>query len=458
MSAEPSAEVSIALPRRDQNLPWRGRDELLALLHDADQRVWVLHGLGGCGKTRLALEAAFGAQKVTREAWFVAAGEPERLLEGMRALGRHLGIPDAALERGDAADVIWQRLHDREKLWLLIIDGADDPQILAGAGKAVADGRGWLRQVLEKTGMVLVTSRDGNRDSWGSWCRRLHVEMLPADEAAEVLADYAGRSPGLGDEDDARELADRLGGLPLALRLAGSYLAESADTPPGLIPPDAIRTYRRYQDAIEDGGQGTMLRGPSGEMTEDQARELIYLTWDLTLDLLEGRRQVPEARPVLRLLASFAAAPIPYDLLLGQDVLTTCPYFQDTSGLRFYRVLRTLDDFDLIDLGFSGGPDKIRVARLHPLVRDTSQPAAGSVERMMFLDLAARLLKRAAAEEIGRPEDPAAWPAWHSGRCGRGGRSCSSSGSLLPGRPRTSRPGRIAVPERADGEVAGARR
>ena len=90
-------------------------------------------------------------------------------------------MTDAELEHGDAADVIWQRLAGRQDPWLLVIDNADDPQVLAGAGTCVAEGRGWLRPVVGQTGMVLVTSRDGSKESWGSWPRRHRLQMLPAD-------------------------------------------------------------------------------------------------------------------------------------------------------------------------------------------------------------------------------------------------------------------------------------
>jgi tetratricopeptide (TPR) repeat protein len=417
MSAEPPDDVSIALRLElwDENPRLRGRDAVLAKLRDPIERVWVLYGLGGCGKTRLAQEVAFRARDRLREAWWVSAEEVGGLVASMRALGRHLDIPAAALEQGDAADVIWRGLLDRPDPWLLVIDGADDPKILAGAGKSVAEGRGWLRPVSAKTGMVLVTSRDGSPGSWAQeWCRRFHVEMLPADEAAGVLADYAGRSPGLGGDDDARRLAVRLGGLPLALRLAGSYLSDLANTPLPFAGP--IRTYRQYQDAIENAA----LRRPGGEMTQERATELIGQTGGLALNVLE-ERQVPEARPMLGLLASFAAAPIPYALLLDPGLLAACPPFQDITGSGIWHILTALDDFDLIDLDFSGedpdkiwrgeDPDKIWVARLHPLVRDASQPA-GSHERM-FLNLAALLLKRAAAaKEAEQPEDPKRWPVW----------------------------------------------
>ena len=146
---ERSAEqaVSIAPPtgQLDESLPLRGRDGLLAELAGDSARVRVLHGLGGCGKTRLALEATVRAQQHGTEVWWVSAAQPDVLAAGMRALGRRLGMTDAELEHGDVADVIWQRLADRREPWLLVIDNADDPQVLAGAGACVAEGRGWLR-------------------------------------------------------------------------------------------------------------------------------------------------------------------------------------------------------------------------------------------------------------------------------------------------------------------------
>jgi len=410
--AESPAEVSTALPleQLDENPQLRGRDAILAELNDPGERVWVLHGLGGCGKTRLAQEVAVRAQQRSREVWWVSAGESGNLVAGMRAVGRHLHIPDAALNQGDAADVIWQGLANRpeQEIWLLVIDGVDDPKILAGPGKSVAEGRGWLRPVRTKTGMVLVTSRDGSQNSWAhQWCRRLHVKMLPTDEAGEVLADYAGRSPRLGDGDDARRLADRLGGLPLALQLAGRNLFKAAGWSAKFA--DVPRTYRQYLDAIEDEAP----RPPGGEMTQRRALEMVGYTSDRTLDLLD-KRGVPEARPMLQLLASFGPAPIPWELVLDTELLAACPPFLGISGLGILGALEALTDFDLIDMDPSGeDPNQIGEARLHPLVRDTSRPPAGSAERAMFLNLAAQLLEPAAApEQAGRPEDPKRWQLW----------------------------------------------
>jgi len=417
-AADAEAAVSIAPPfgQREENLPLRGRDVLLAGLTATSARVQVLHGMGGCGKTRVALEVAYQAGRRGAEVWWVSGADTTSLVTGMRAVGRRLGVTDAELDHGDAADEIWRRLSAWRHPWLLVIDGADDAQVLAGAGAHLADGRGWLRPLPPSPGTILVTTRDGSAASWGAWCCRRRLGVLPAEDAARVLADHAGHLACLGSADEAWSLAARLGGLPLALKIAGSYLAESVATPQAFAGAGLIRTYRQYQIAIEAGDLATVFPAPGGELSQDQARGLIGRTWELSLDLLDGR-QLPEARRLLRLLATFADAPIPHEFLLDPATLAASPLFTGLTGARLWQALRALDGYGLIDL-VPGGGEVIPVTQLHPLIRDTSAPGldvtagedATAREYVRCLDLAARLLARAA--EAGSPEDPRAWPLW----------------------------------------------
>jgi tetratricopeptide (TPR) repeat protein len=407
---EPAVSLVPPFGQRDENAPLRGREELLSNLADnsASEPVWVIHGLGGSGKTRLVLEAAFRATEFGTEVWWVSATDLGTLVAGMRAVGRRLGVAQEDLERGDAADLVWQQLAMRQNPWLLVIDGADDPQMLRGIGNSVADGRGWLRPLTGQIGTVLVTSRDGTAD-WGPWCHRHRLGMLPAADAAAVLADNAGRYPRLGGEDDAQMLAVRLGGLPLALRIAGSYLASSAALPPAFTDAGTITTYQGYREAMDCGQPRQGLAPSTGQMTQVEVQTLIGWTWELTLDRLDARH-MPEARQLLQLLAGFADAPIPYELLLSPGIMAASPFFPEITGPRLWEVMTALDDFGLLDLSkTTHGSDEISVVELHPLIRDTSRPATGSGDQIAFLELASRLAEHAAEQQD--PENPQMWPA-----------------------------------------------
>jgi hypothetical protein len=154
---EPVVSLAVSAGLRDEALPVRGRDEVLGELAAAGPGVDVVCGLGGCGKTRVALEAAIRAQADGAEVWWVPAADQGVLEAGMRALGRRLGLGDRDVEHGDAADRVWRALSRLDSRWLLVVDNADEPHVLAGAGASVAEGRGWLRPVTAGAGRVLVT-------------------------------------------------------------------------------------------------------------------------------------------------------------------------------------------------------------------------------------------------------------------------------------------------------------
>ena len=85
---------------------------------------------------------------------------------------------------------------------------------------AVRDGAGWIRPT--KAGLVVVTSRLADLRDWGRHAEVHTVGWLSAADGAQILADLA---PAAGPLSEAMALAERLGGLPLALHHAGLALA-----------------------------------------------------------------------------------------------------------------------------------------------------------------------------------------------------------------------------------------
>jgi tetratricopeptide (TPR) repeat protein len=426
---QPTDVVSLAAPlgRRDPDRPLRGRSALLDEIGEAWERglaadrIQVLYGLGGCGKTSIALELVARVRRQAGEAietWWVSAADSRQLRTGMTALAFRVGVTDEQVRHGEGADLLWQRLAARAGKWLLVIDNADDAAVLEAGSAPVKDGSGWLRPLDTGHGLVVVTSRDGRKATWGTMGRLRRVEVLDDGDAAQVLVDHAGTKA--GSRQDAAALACRLGGLPLALRLAGSYLRESVNRPAAFADPDMAGTFAGYQALLERGQVAVAFPvrlaadTRDRQVSDEDARELIGRTWEISLDMLI-RHGMTEARHLLRLLATFADAPIPYELLLRPGLMANSPLFTELTGSRLWECLQALEAFGFIDLLPAGdGEPAVSVLRLHPLVRDTSQSASGEDDRGDAYIGLAGTLAHAASPQGNEPENPDTWSQWEA--------------------------------------------
>ncbi|MFV2198747.1 tetratricopeptide repeat protein [Nocardiopsis sp. LOL_012] len=283
----------------------RGRDqivsELTALAASADGKFQVIAGMGGVGKSTVALLVAEQAIVSGHPLWWISAASGS-VSPDLLSLAKELGAPVTDIQNAlngqtDPSDVLWSRL-ERARGWTIVIDNADDVTSLAVSGRSARDGNGWLRGSLK--GTILVTSRDSDPASWGAHAHVHTLEPLSDDDGAEMLMDLA---PGAGEANAARRVSSQLGGLPLALQQAGHHLS---------VPFVEERTFDQYLASLPSSFAG-LTRGPVGRTAD--ARETVMATWDISLRTLEDRG-VEHVRDLMTTLAFFAApSPIPMSVL-----------------------------------------------------------------------------------------------------------------------------------------------
>jgi hypothetical protein len=412
-----SGMASLAVPDIESTSLVLGRDALVADLSNAyrrrlrsSDRVHILHGMGGVGKTTAAILVAQILERRGSTTWWISAATRTDLETGMRQLAARIGASAHELDfewTDNAPDVLWRHLAARRNRWLLIIDNADDPSILAPIGESVAAKRGWVRPTPDARGAILVTSRNGEAEVWGSWCHLHAVKMLSVADGAQVLLRRAGS--GAGTPEAAAALARRLGGLPLALTIAGRYLASMERIP----IPGSISTFADYQRNLDADGIGTVFSSHGEAFGAANARNAIDSTWELSLDMLD-RRGLPQARSVLRVRSVMADSPVPNRLLLNATLMSQSPLFPGLDPRFLATLLNALAGLGLVELDSEGKSAPAETLRVHPLVRDVSRHhLERSSDLTAIVGTAARLLYGAVTDgRLNSAEDPAEWPQW----------------------------------------------
>ncbi|MFJ4005430.1 FxSxx-COOH system tetratricopeptide repeat protein [Streptomyces sp. NPDC090023] len=223
----PGVPGSVGLPEvwnvRRRNPDFSGREDALERLraglvsgHQA------LHGMGGIGKTQVAVEYAHRFAGQYDLVWWVDAEQANQLPVRYTEFADRLGIaePDAGTEVN--ARALLQHLRTRHR-WLLILDNAEQPDQIAP----------WLP---EGPGHVLITSRDPD---WFQIAHHSNLDVFTRDDSVTYLRT---RSPRMAAEQ-ADHLANELGDLPLALAQAAGVLCGgmSLDRYQQLLSADADR-------------------------------------------------------------------------------------------------------------------------------------------------------------------------------------------------------------------------
>lgn len=362
------------LPRRlwgdvpPRNPGFTGREDLLAgtrraLTHGDRAVVQALHGMGGVGKTQLAVEYAHRFADNYNLVWWVAAEQTELIAEQFAALADALGCQPPSGGPTGLRRAVSTGLRARGS-WLVIFDNAEDVERLAR----------WLPG---GGGHVLITSRTRG---WAEIAVTVEVDVLPRAESVELLTT---RMPGLTTRD-ADRVADALGDLPLALTQAAEYMADTG-TPAGSY-------LRLLQDrAAEMLDHGRPVSYP---------RSLAAVT-RLAFDRLADQDMA--AAELVELCAFLAPEPIPSQWFISAAGDLPTPLRERAEDpYRWRLLLARTGQHALARIGI----DTLQMHRLtQAILRDHLPP-----EQARSTQASAEAVL--AGNDPGDPQDPASWSGW----------------------------------------------
>ncbi|MGW0994097.1 FxSxx-COOH system tetratricopeptide repeat protein [Streptomyces sp. NPDC002520] len=338
----------------------------------------ALHGLGGVGKSQLALEYVYTHQHDYRVICWIPAERESLILAALASLAGQLGVAPAgqnsagAPAANTAVPAVLEALRTGAPYdnWLLVFDNAEDVDA--------------VRQFFPTNGpgKVIVTSR--NR-AWERVATSLPVNVFEREESVELLQK---RSPDLSAADAGR-LAEALGDLPLAVEQAGAWRAVTG------------MQVDEYLDLLTARSPDILELDPSPDYPVSVAA-----AWDISLErILENN---PGARQLLDICASMAPEPIPRSMLRGSRGVNITPEVDPLlrESIKLNRAIRDLNQFSLVKVD-----PRTDTLQMHRLLQTVLLAKLGSEERERMRDAAHQLLS---AAKPGPPGSSLEWRAYQA--------------------------------------------
>jgi hypothetical protein len=353
-----------------------GREPLLADIANrlalgpagSGPRVAVLCGLGGAGKTSVSVEYAHRQLGGVGVCWQFAAEDAAVLAAQFAVLAAQLGARDVVDAR-DPVAAVHAVLARVLAGWLVVFDNVPDLASIETFIPPAGPGR------------VLITSQSQH---WPTgWA--VQVPVLEPAVAAEFLSARTGD----GDQGVAVELAEELGGLPLALEQAAAYIQATGTS------------LARYLALFRARQADLLARGEAAGHRE-------HVTATLGFALSRLSQDAPGAARLLRLLAFLAPEPVPLGLLLSRDDAAEWPRAAGVLGpllgdpVAAGDAVAALQRYSLAALAGDG------LVQVHRLVQAVTRAQLTDQETDQWKQVAAALVEAAIPDDA---ELPSAWRA-----------------------------------------------
>ncbi|KAF4332557.1 kinesin light chain [Fusarium beomiforme] len=313
---EPTPSPFASIPfRRDPTFVDRGDilNQIGRQCSKPASRVAIV-GLGGVGKSQLAIEFAhrFAARSAETWVFWVHASTQARVIEGFKSIADNVKLMGRNRPDTDVLQLVFDWLSNvRNGKWLLVLDSADDFNVLLRSTSGDNDDGRKLVEYLPQSpnGSILITTR--NRDLafrlTGTF-RAIHeIGPMVHEEALKLLENRLGT---VSDKNAAAALVRSLDLIPLAISQAAAYIRKRA---PRTSLVQYLSEFRRSESK-----RVRLLSQDAGDLRRDLrqdggASNAILTTWQVSFDHIRSRR--PSAADLLSLMSFFNRQGIPESLL-----------------------------------------------------------------------------------------------------------------------------------------------
>lgn len=336
----------------NRNINFRGRednlDKIKEYLHYDESKILIqsLIGMGGIGKTQLAIEYAYKFKEFYKIVWWISSESKILLENDYLDLGKKLGYKEEYLDRNSIIKETKRYLENNEN-WLLIFDNAIDVDSLIKYIPQMGKGH------------IIITSRNRN---WSEIGEDITIDVFEKEEAIEFLL----KRSRLEDKYGAEELAYELGYLPLALEQAASYIINKGKT-----ISSYLELLKRYQIKLFEKSSKLL-----------SYEQNVATTWNISFENI--RDKMPEAQSLLNILAFLYPSDIPVDLFI-KNIKIIPQVLKDE--LMFDNIIEEFLKYSLISINNNN-------ISIHRLVQSVIRSQLDEEEQKRWINLAFNILDK----------------------------------------------------------------
>ncbi|KAJ6123350.1 hypothetical protein N7512_005815 [Penicillium capsulatum] len=215
----------------ERNPGFVGRDFILDALRTElhQRRIITLLGLGGIGKTQIALEAIYRMKEAgDYSVFWVSAGDRETMEACYREIGRRLEVPGIDEDAADVQERVNSVLCEQSGKWIMVVDGADHKDLFMTKDDLDSDIPSRLNLLGRGNGIIIVTTRSRTvAERTGNIT--VELEGLERPDSLELLESQLSRLQ-LSDEASTEKMLNLLEDHPLTIKQAMDYMTRTGAT------------------------------------------------------------------------------------------------------------------------------------------------------------------------------------------------------------------------------------